>query len=186
MKAPPLLIPGEYYHIYNRGNNREDIFHAPRNYAYFLTLYAKYTAPVAETYAYCLLKNHFHLLVKIYATATNPSQAFSNFFNAYARSFNRMYGRTGALFQRPFGRRHITRDAYFTQVIQYIHHNPQKHGFVSDFREWPYSSYPVLLTDKPTFVQRASVLTWFGNAQQFAETHTQPDNVAVEFFPEDD
>jgi len=59
------LQPGQYYHLYNRGNNRENIFREERNYTYFLRLYAKHIEPVAETYAYCLLRNHFHVLVKI-------------------------------------------------------------------------------------------------------------------------
>ncbi len=65
MSKPMPLIHGNYYHIYNRGNNREDIFIEPPNYSYFLSLYAKYIDPVADTYAYCLLRNHFHLLVRI-------------------------------------------------------------------------------------------------------------------------
>ena len=64
----PKRIPleyGKYYHIYNRGNNRENIFFEDRNYHYFLKLYAKHVEPVADTYAYCLLYNHFHFLVRI-------------------------------------------------------------------------------------------------------------------------
>ena len=59
------LQPGVYYHIYNRGNNGEDLFREDRNNLYFLKLYEKYIHPIAEPYAYCLLKNHFHLLVRI-------------------------------------------------------------------------------------------------------------------------
>ncbi len=65
MPNPVPLQPGHYYHLYNRGNNREDLFRAERNYRYFLELYAYHIEPVAETFAYCLLRNHFHLLVKI-------------------------------------------------------------------------------------------------------------------------
>ncbi|MBF8283376.1 MAG: hypothetical protein HW378_2291 [Anaerolineales bacterium] len=65
MSDPIPLHPGQYYHIYNRGNNRENVFREERNYPYFLKLYAKYIEPIAETYAYCLLRNHFHLLVRI-------------------------------------------------------------------------------------------------------------------------
>ena len=54
-----------HYHIYNRGTNRENVFVEERNYRHFLQLYAKHIQPVAETYAYCLLKNHFHFLVRI-------------------------------------------------------------------------------------------------------------------------
>ena len=64
MTDPEPLLGDQYYHVYNRGNNREPLFRERRNYPYFLKLYAKYIEPVAETYAYCLLKNHFHLLIR--------------------------------------------------------------------------------------------------------------------------
>ena len=59
------LRPEHFYHIYNRGINGEKLFKQPRNYPYFLQQYAKYIAPVADTYAYALMGNHFHLLVRI-------------------------------------------------------------------------------------------------------------------------
>ena len=182
------LVYGGYYHIYNRGNGGENIFREPRNYAYFLTLYAKYIEPVAETFAYCLLRNHFHLLVRIRERKTcqvsedltglskplNPSQQFSNFFNSYTKSINTAYGRTGNLFQRPFGRIRVTSDEYFVNLVRYIHRNPQKHGFVSDFREYPYSSYQTLCSHKPTRLQRDVVLEWFGGNNCFKQAHDRP------------
>jgi putative transposase len=147
MTSPPPLKPGVFYHIYNRGTNREDIFVQERNYRYFLQLYAKHIEPVAETYAYCLLKNHFHVLARIkdMEDPTSPSRplgsiAFSNLFNAYAKAINKACGRTGSLFQHPFGRIPVLTQSYLIQLVRYIHFNPQKHGLVSDFREWPYSS----------------------------------------------
>jgi putative transposase len=65
MAVEPLSF-GCYYHIYNRGNNRENIFVERRNYPYFLKLYAKHIQPIAETYAYCLLPNHFHFAIRTY------------------------------------------------------------------------------------------------------------------------
>ncbi len=59
------FIQGNFYHIYNRGNNRCDLFHEADNYEHFLGLYDKYISPVAETYAWVLMPNHFHLLVRI-------------------------------------------------------------------------------------------------------------------------
>lgn len=56
---------GKYYHIYNRGINSENLFKESRNYEYFLTLHTKHIEPIAETFAWCLLKNHFHLLVRV-------------------------------------------------------------------------------------------------------------------------
>ena len=78
MPDPIPLVPGQYYHIYNRGINGEVIFREERNYPYFLQLYAKYITPIAETYAYCLLSNHFHFLLRLNDTAdeqTGPVSA---------------------------------------------------------------------------------------------------------------
>ena len=178
MKTLALLQPGRYYHIYNRGNNREDLFRAERNYRYFLQLYARYVHPIADTFAYCLMRNHFHLLVRIKQTSQvsdvskfKPSQYFSNLFNAYAKAINKAYGRTGSLFEERFGRIEVTSDAYASQLIFYIHFNPQKHGFVDDFREWPWSSYAALRASATTKLNRAEVLSWFGGENRFEEFH---------------
>jgi len=64
MKIQPLE-PGMFYHVYNRGNNGTDLFYDTDCYYHFLRLYEKYMNPVADTYAWCLLGNHFHLLVYI-------------------------------------------------------------------------------------------------------------------------
>ncbi len=65
MTNPIPLEPGKFYHVYNRGNNRENIFNEEQNYAYFLKLYAFHIGPIADTFAYCLMRNHFHLSVRI-------------------------------------------------------------------------------------------------------------------------
>ena len=102
----PSITYGTFYHIYNRGNNHENIFVQERNYAYFLELWWKHVSPVADTCAYCLLRNHFHIVVYIKNRedlTTNltgledlsgfnkkikqPNQYFSNFFNAYVLPF---------------------------------------------------------------------------------------------------
>lgn len=69
MTQPIPLEFDRYYHIYNRGNNRENLFRKPDNYHYFLQLYTKHIHPITDTFAYCLLPNHFHLLVRIKAVA---------------------------------------------------------------------------------------------------------------------
>jgi REP element-mobilizing transposase RayT len=65
MTSPKPLQYGTFYHIYSRGNNRENIFYEDRNYIYFLRLYTTYIEPVAQTFAYSLLRNHFHMIVYI-------------------------------------------------------------------------------------------------------------------------
>ncbi|MDR7130780.1 REP element-mobilizing transposase RayT [Algoriphagus sp. 4150] len=118
------------YHIYNHANGAENIFRAEENYRFFLQQYAKYLGEVVDTYAYCLMPNHFHLLVSVKSEemlrSTFPkfqtleklvSKQFSNFFSSYTQSFNKVYERKGSLFiknlkEPPFslsanGRRHF-------------------------------------------------------------------------------
>lgn len=169
---------GMTYHIYNRGNNGENLFRSPKNYIYFLQLYTKYIYPVADTYAYSLLPNHFHFLTRMKdeeeiaeRPLKEPSQYFSNLFNAYTRAFNPRHKRTGTLFERPFGRIPVTSARYFYNLIAYIHRNPQKHGFVDDFRDWPYSSYHAILSDQPTRLGKTAVLSWFDGRDDFIAAH---------------
>lgn len=180
MPSPPAIGHDTVYHIFNRGNNRENLFIEERNYTYFLTLYLKHICPIVETYAFCLLRNHFHLLVKILdpeafsqrGVFRAPYQCFSNLFNAYAKSINLAYNRSGSLFQNPFGRVTVTSDEQFLQTVRYIHHNPQNHGLTEDFRSWPFSSYHALLSDDPTFLSRKSVFERFGGRQAFIIFHS--------------
>ena len=185
MQRLPRLQEGCYYHIYNRGNNQADLFYEPRKYRYFLEQYTKYIEPVADTFAYCLLTNHFHLLVRIKTAEEQPldpprdaTQQFANFFNSYTKSINKAYHRTGSLFQKRFGRIEVTSERYFGTLVRYIHQNPQKHGFVDDFRTYPYSSYGSLLSQQPTRLRRDTVLAWFGGAASLAAAHQE--NVIAE------
>lgn len=61
----PALLPETVYHNYNHANGSEDLFRKDENYRYFLQKYSEYIYPIAETYAYCLMPNHFHLMVKV-------------------------------------------------------------------------------------------------------------------------
>jgi putative transposase len=208
MTSPGALLYDAYYHIYNRGVNRENIFIEERNYRYFINLYLKYIGPVADTFAYCLLRNHFHLLVRIKseeeillyetprvcpANAQNKSQdtgagnetggerkplgshypsiQFSNFLNAYAKGINKAYGRTGSLFQHPFGRVPVGDDRQFWNVVAYIHQNPEKHKLTEDFSNWPYSSYGIHLSKSSTPLRRDMVLDWFGGHEKYRALH---------------
>ncbi len=78
MTSPSPLQPDTYYHVYNRGTNRENIFFEERNYAHFLKLYAHHIEPVAETFAYCLLRNHFHLLIRVKNEEEIDPKGFQN------------------------------------------------------------------------------------------------------------
>ncbi len=199
MSKPQPLRYETIYHIYNRGNNGETIFRQKENYLYFLQLYIKHFHWQVVTFAYALLPNHFHFLVRIKSVKEieeayqeqqketlmvsetlrvsslkripTPSQAFGNVCNAYAKAINKRYGRTGSLFENPFGRIPVTTDAYFYNLITYIHRNPQKHGFVDDFRDWAYTSYDAFLQDKETRVAKTAVFDCYGSRVQFLDAH---------------
>jgi REP element-mobilizing transposase RayT len=170
------LVPGVFYHIYNRGNNGEDIFIEERNYAYFMKLYGKYVSPVAETYAYCLLCNHFHLMVRINDCQSSKdwqssSRAFSNLFSTYTKAINKAYQRTGSLFEKPFKRKPITNERYYKALVAYIHQNPQIHGLIDDFRDWPFSSYQAMISREPTQLAREVTLAWFDGSRGLVQSH---------------
>ncbi len=66
------------------------------------------------------------------------------------------------------------------RLVHYIHFNPQKHGFIADFRDYPHSSYKSLLSDRPTRLEREGVLNWFGGRAGFAAIHqTLTDEKAI-------
>jgi len=183
MQELEKLERGKFYHIYNRGNNKEDIFIEERNYDYFLRQYQKYVTAIADTFAYCLMKNHFHLLIRVKTREVSPSissarphgsdvsQQFSNFFNSYAKSINKMYGRIGSLFQERFRRKEVSGIDSLKVVVQYIHTNPQSHMFVEDFRLYPYSSYQGIARRESSFLLSDEVLSWFGGQEEFERYH---------------
>lgn len=184
---------GRYYHIYNRGINSCSLFEETNNYGHFLRLYEKYILPVADTYAYCLMPNHFHILLRIkeekeigfYKSITtdrvrkkpNPSRHFSHLFNSYTKYFNKKYSRTGSLFERPFKRILIEDESYLKYLVYYIHHNPVKHGFVKDMIEYPWSSYLTITSPKSTKLKRQEVIDWFDDVENYMQFHRAEQNL---------
>lgn len=175
-----------YYHIVNHAVGSENLFRNPENYRYFLNRYAHHTNTVFETFAYCLMPNHFHLLVKIQSVEELSKdlkfnndvhkyvmQKFSNLLNGYAKAYNIRFGRKGALFVDYTKRFLVDSDSYFTAVVNYIHQNPVNHGFVEDLSEWAYSSYHSLVSEKTTRLKRDEVINWFGDKQHFVRFHQQ-------------
>lgn len=174
-----------YYHIYNRGNNGENLFYSDENYRYFLKLYKKYIFPVAETFAWCLLKNHFHLLVKIRSDKEicsnfsinnekvdkKPSQQFANLFNAYVQAINKQNERHGSLLETPFKRKQIKDEEYLKNLIIYIHNNPIEHNFVKCLENYKWSSYSSVISD--TYIEREKITELFDNKQNFIFAHQQ-------------
>lgn len=173
-----------YYHIFNHANGNEDLFREEENYHFFLGKWSKYIEPVAKTYAYCLMPNHFHFLIKMKTSKVYEnlggldgtskkklSQPFSNLFNSYTKAFNEKYNRRGSLFMSNFKRKEIDSDSYLTDVIVYIHQNPTHHAFTKSWHNWKHSSYESLLSDKPTKLARQEVMDWFGSRENLVQAH---------------
>jgi REP element-mobilizing transposase RayT len=117
------------------------------NYDYFLRLCKKYILPIADLYAYCLLPNHFHLLLRIKekkesnrAGEMMVSGKFGTFLGTYVKAINNSYKRTGSLFEGRYQRVEMSSENQLIRTLVYIHQNPQKHGYVKRFQSWQFSS----------------------------------------------
>ncbi|SMO56928.1 hypothetical protein [Gracilimonas mengyeensis] len=191
------LQPGYTYHIWTHANGDENLFRSEENYNYFLERYLHHVYPVVDTFAYCLMPNHLHLMVRVKneehlveflkkkngAEGENlqgfknlgglVSQQFSNLFNAYTKAYNKKYNRKGSLFMPNFNRKLINSNQYFTQLIAYIHNNPIHHGFTKNLNDWPYSSWNAYVLDKLTNVSKAEAMQWFGTMENFKGIHSE-------------
>jgi REP element-mobilizing transposase RayT len=175
-----VLENDKFYHIYNRGINGVTIFVSDENKRYFLKLYLKYLENKADTFAYCLMDNHFHFVIRV-IKEEEIAQALSNLFNAYAKAFNKQSDRTGSLFEKHFKRIQIESQTYLTNLIQYVHLNPQHHLDI-DYRSFSFSSYQSIVSDKPTKLVREEVLTYFGGVENFIYSHDFKSEIVSEKF----
>lgn len=188
------LLPDHIYHVYNRASGNEKLFLIEENYRFFMAKFIQYTHRFSDIYCYSLLPNHLHFLIRIKPEDqfTYPgapiqdniplyiSQQFSNLFNAYTKSFNEQHRRKGGLFMRPFKRKVVEKNAYFSKLIHYIHANPVHHSICSTIREWKHSSFHSLTTETPTVLLRAEVIDFFGGLNHFIQFHEQPIQLKLE------
>lgn len=163
------IQPDCYYHIFNKGNNGENLFIEEMNYYHFLRLIQKYLVPVADILSYCLLKNHFHLVLKIKPIEEERlfSLAFSNLCNAYAKAINKRYSREGSLFRTRYKRVLVNDEDYLKQLIIYVNLNAIYHGFDSNIYNYKHSSLKKILSNRKSFVRSSKVLNLFENKENF-------------------
>lgn len=146
-RSPRLHTPGLFYHVFARGNNREPIFFEEDNYRRFLVNLERFRCPLNyNIYAYCLLPNHFHLLLQI--DKINLSKIMQILLTAYTMYINKKYGRVGHIFQGRFQSIIVEKETYLLQVHRYIHLNPLKAGLVADLKMYPWSSYSHYLSQE--------------------------------------
>ncbi|TAH21217.1 MAG: hypothetical protein EAZ08_04255 [Cytophagales bacterium] len=187
------LESGKFYHIYNRAVAKNLLFFNDGNYTHFLKKYDEYFSDYAEMYAYCLLPNHFHFLVRIKEDFWNKNEKcltfqkkyaeqnendflvkqMQNFFISYAMGVNKQQNRKGNLLLHPFKRVLVDSDAYFSRLIYYIHRNPVHHRLAQHYKNYVWSSYQRILNDKPTKLEKKAVLEWFGGKETYQQFHTE-------------
>jgi len=154
---------GNLYHIYNQGNNKLNVFHEQEEYIFFLQLIRKNLIPYTDLLAYCLMPNHFHLMINADKRCKNLIKQGSLFIDPITNSFRKTLssythvknvksGNSGSLFRQKTKAKSLSemdmmpddmlhKNDYYQNCIYYIHQNPLKAGLVSKLIDWPYSSY---------------------------------------------
>jgi REP element-mobilizing transposase RayT len=186
-----ILVPGGFYHIYNRANADDLLFTEEREFKLFLQKYFLYSNCIFKTHGYCLLSNHFHFLVQVRfepdlernigrfkddkSRSNYMAQHLGNFFNWYATYFNKSHSRKGSLFIHTFHRKSIKDQLYLNQVLCYIHANPVKAGLCKNLHEWKHSSFREYV-GKPDHIFLNNIkqtLEWFDGIENFKKAHRQ-------------
>lgn len=147
-RGPRFVFQNAFYHVFNRGINKQTIFLSENDYQFFLRklhlLKEKYDHSI---YAFCLMPNHFHISIQ---TRKIPiSKIMSSLTTSYSMYFNRAYQHFGSVFQNRFKSILIENDSYFLKLSQYIYLNPVRAGLVSDPKDYLYSSFKEALGQKP-------------------------------------
>jgi len=202
MPIPDLYLaefePGEFYHVYNRCHSGRKLFNQQNDYKLFFDLMKKNLCDWMDFYSYCLIPNHFHLLVKIkelvqlkseliIPTHQQVSNQFRKLFISYTNRQKLIENFHGGLFDTPFRRIQLETDDYFTNVLYYINHNAVHHKICKKIIEYPYSSYESLISNKPTILMRNEVIDWFGGRDNFIKYHNSDmeDYVGKPFYYEE-
>lgn len=200
IKTLTPILGGNYYHIFNRGSNRQNIFFIPENYEYFLKLLNKFLGDYVHFLAYTLLPNHFHMVIKVKDEITLKDEGnrsfkkvkkengsllitdvgeigkmtvgqFKRFFITYAMAINKQENRVGNLFDSKYKRLEITSQEYLQYAIFYVHYNPEKHATIKNFKEYRYSSFKALSGAAKTRIDRKLVMDIFEDKEGFLNYH---------------
>jgi len=165
-----LFLPNHYYHIYNRGANKADIFLGDSDYVFLLKLLRKKSEEFdVSVIAYSLMNNHYHLLLRQNGEAT-ISQFMQSVFNIYSKAFNSKYQHSGTLFEGPFKAIMVKDEKYLVHLCRYIHRNPVEAGMVVVPEQWHYSNYLEFIEmRKGKLIDRAFVQEYFGTPENYRE-----------------
>lgn len=167
-----------FYHIYNRGADKQIIFRDDADYRYFSNLFSRHLGPKAtedkygreykfygdkiDAIAFCWMPNHYHLLVFQKDEERTIVELMQSVGTAYTMYFNKKYRRRGRLFETHYKSSLIDDDSYFAHISRYIHLNPQ------DYKKWPHSSYhDYVSTPKHDWINSEYILNDFQDKQAY-------------------
>jgi len=194
-----LFVPDQYYHFYNRGNNRQKVFFERDNYIFFLRNIKKYLRTHVDILAYCLMPTHYHILVRVknqtsevFKTSEVSSEVSLRVSNdmmklgvSYTKAINKRFSRVGSLFQGQFHGKPIETYSHLLNLCIYIHANPVKDGLVFLPEEWEFSNYLEWMNlRKGNLVNREFIAENFGTPEgyntlvmQYIKSRNLPDEV---------
>jgi putative transposase len=161
-------IAGHFYHIYNRGVEKHNIFIREENYLFLLRRIEKYLPfyPISLI-AYCLMPNHYHMLIFAMQDGA-PGQFIQRLFNSYTQAFNVQQGRRGTLFEGRVKSKMIFENEYLFQIVRYIHLNPVDAGLVAKPEDWAFSNYREFIRTRKGKLFNAEFLeTQFGSPEEY-------------------
>jgi REP element-mobilizing transposase RayT len=160
-----LHAPGLLHHVFARGNEKADIYADDEDYGSFLELLARTLSRFeVRCVAYCLLRNHYHLLL---VPSKHPiSRQLHQLNSAYCQRFNRRHNRVGHVLQGRFGCRIVEDGAYARTVVRYLALNPVAAGRTAKPEDWPWSSYRFALGlgTLPSFLSLQDIWAAFGTS----------------------
>ena len=159
-----ILFPGAWYHVMNRGAGYREIFRNPQHYRIFLTLLRDLDGTFGiETHAYCLLSNHYHLLLR--TPRGNLDRAMRHLNGIYTQRYNRTEQSDGPLFRGRYKALLVEADSYIAQVTRYIHLNPVEAKLTKKPESYRWSSYGAYIGKKqsPDWLHQTFTLSLFGS-----------------------
>ena len=160
----PLRIqyPDAWYHVMNRGRRGETIFSEKEDYSGFIDLLKE----VVDVYnvrigAYCLISNHYHLLIQ--TPDANLSRCMRHLNGVYTQRFNQTHQCDGQLFRGRYKSILLDADSYLLELVRYIHRNPLEAGLVEEVNKYPWSSHKGYLSDskKWNWLHKDFILSFF-------------------------
>ncbi|MBQ3109591.1 MAG: transposase [Clostridia bacterium] len=170
------------YHIMFRGTNKQSIFLSDWDYMKMLELLQKLKGDFGfELYAYCLMSNHVHIVIKE-KEQRDISKIMHRLLTKYSRWFNIKYERTGVLMENRYKSKAVEFDEYFLHLIRYIHQNPMKAGIVEKIRDYRWSSYNSYLSKFNDELTDVEFLNGILPASEFESFHNETEEDTFELF----